>query len=72
MAIERHTLLSLTKMTDIARQHRLHKRHMQQQLKEWNDMKADSATVHSFKELQVRSDLLTRMRKEQNNSMKNC
>ena len=28
-------------------------------------MKADSATVHSFKELQVRSDLLTGMQKEQ-------
>ena len=52
-------------MTDIARQHRLQKRHLQQQLKEWNDMKADTTTVHSFKELQVRSGLLTRLEKEQ-------
>ena len=37
---------------------------MQQQLKEWN-MKTDSTTVHSLKELQFRSDLLIRLQKEQ-------
>ena len=52
-------------MTDIARQSSLQKRHLQQQLKEWNDMKTDSTTVHSLKELQIRSDLLIRLQKEQ-------
>ena len=52
-------------MTDIARQYRLQKRHLQQQLKEWNDMKTDSTTVHSLKELQIRSDLLICLQKEQ-------
>ena len=52
-------------MTDIARQYRLQKRHLQQQLKEMNDMKTDSTTVHSFKELQIRSDLVIRLQKEQ-------
>ena len=61
-------MLSLTK-TNIGRQHRLHKRHLQLQLKEWNDVKADSTTVHSlFKELQVHSDLFTRMQKERKQS----
>ena len=58
-------------MTDIALQHRLHKRHLQQQLKEWN-MKADSTTVPSFKALQVRPRLLTRVQKEQKELNKNC
>ena len=52
-------------MTDVARQYRLQKRHLQHQLKEWNDMKTDSTTVHSLKELQIRSDLLIRLQKEQ-------
>ena len=52
-------------MTDIARQYRLQKRHLQQQLIEWNDIKTDSTTVHSLKELQIRSDLLIRLQKEQ-------
>ena len=51
-------------MTDLARQYRLHKHHLQQQLKEWNDMEADSTTVRSLEELQIRSDLLIRMQKE--------
>ena len=55
-------------MTDIARQYRFQKRHLQQLLKEWNDMKTDSTTVHSLKELQIRSDLLIRLQKEQKNN----
>ena len=58
-------------MTDIARQYRHQKRHLQQQLKEWNDMKTDSTTVHSLKELQIRSDLLIRLQKEQKELSKN-
>ena len=65
MVIERHTLLLLTKMTGIARQYRLQKRHLQRQLKEWNDIKVNSTTVHSLKRLKIRSDLLIRLQKDQ-------